>query len=393
MRKFLALYIILLLPTLLFAQMDIDYAPSRVSVELPHESFKTFEIKDDYFSEAKFRADKIALRKQRNTLEVSPGLEASLNTLNDAWIETSGGANTISATTTLYLRHKYTKNRLSVESYFSAVFGYYRVNVERTAEDGSTYEEAVWYKNQDAFSFSVSPSLSMARNWSYGATFSFRSQFANGYVSSTSQEDIHLKSAFLSPAYLTMSLGINYQSPSEKFPIKVTLSPLALNSIFVRNKEVRQNAIYQYSKHEASNFKYTDPYGVSPYESSKFEGGSSLQFDFDRTFGQRSTVRYMTSLYSFYGWISNVTYSNIYKDYATYEDAVADWDETASCAKPLYVIKPTVRWLNRVELKATKLLYTNINFELYYNRAQNSGVQTKTILSLGLSYKFSNNAT
>ncbi len=329
------------------------------------------------------------LRKERNTLEISTGLEASLNSLNTAWQETSGGENAISVSTSLFLKHTYKKDKLTVESRLSAVFGYYKINVERTI-DGLTKEEGVWYKNQDEFDFSVSPSILISKNWSYGATVSFRSQFANGYVSSSSQEDIHLKSGFLSPAYLNVSAGVIYNSPKEKFPIKVTISPLAMNSIFVKSSEVRQNALYQYSEHIQDNWVYSDPYGVSPYEKSKFEGGSSLQLDFDRTFGKKETVRYITSLFSFYGWISNVAYDNLYKNYSAYETAMEEWDSSSKESKPLYALAPTVRWTNRIELKATRMLYTNVSFELYYDRAQNSGVQTKTILSLGLAYKFLN---
>ncbi len=196
----------------------------------------------------------------------------------------------------------------------------------------------------------------------------------------------------MSPGYLTMSLGVNYICTKEKFPLKITLSPVAINAIFVKDEQVRQNALYQYKSHDdEDNWKYSDPYGVSPYESSKIEGGSSVQFDFDRTFGRKATVRYITSLYSFYGWISNVTYANLYTDYDQYKTAIEEWESDSSIStKPLYAVIPTVRWTNRVELKATRMLYTNLNFELYYDRAQNTGIQTKTVLSLGVSYKFTN---
>ncbi len=49
-----------------------------------------------------------------------------------------------------------------------------------------------------------------------------------------------------------------------------------------------------------------------------------------------------------------------------------------------------VRWTNTIDIKATKYLSTTFNFELYYNRAQNVKVQTKMLLSVGLSYTFKN---
>ncbi|MDE7344879.1 MAG: DUF3078 domain-containing protein, partial [Alistipes sp.] len=58
--------------------------------------------------------------------------------------------------------------------------------------------------------------------------------------------------------------------------------------------------------------------------------------------------------------------------------------------KPNLPIHPTVRWTNTIDIKATKYLSTTLSFELYYNRAQNVDVQTKTLLSVGLAYTFKN---
>ena len=49
-----------------------------------------------------------------------------------------------------------------------------------------------------------------------------------------------------------------------------------------------------------------------------------------------------------------------------------------------------MRWTNTIDIKATKFITTTLSFELYYNRAQNVDVQTKTLLSVGLTYTFKN---
>ena len=79
--------------------------------------------------------------------------------------------------------------------------------------------EGVWFKNQDEFVVSVAPSFKMSENWSYGSILNFRSQFVNGYKSRTEQKKEHLKSKFMTPGYLDISLGITYKSPQKKFPI------------------------------------------------------------------------------------------------------------------------------------------------------------------------------
>ena len=58
--------------------------------------------------------------------------------------------------------------------------------------------------------------------------------------------------------------------------------------------------------------------------------------------------------------------------------------------KPRLPIHPTVRWENTLEIKATKYLSTKVSFQLYYNRAQNVDVQTRTLLQVGLTYTFKN---
>ncbi len=331
-------------------------------------------------------SEREAQRKERNTLEVSAGIEGTLNNLNSAWIETSGGDNTISAAATLFLKHKFVKDKFTLESTLKAGYGYYNISVDRYNADGSTYEENVWYKNQDEFEINFAPSYTMTKNWSYSANVNFRSQFSNGYVSSSSQESINLQSGFLAPAYLDVAVGLSYQCPNEKFPIKVSISPLATSGVIVANSKIQDNAAYGFGANE--DWAYAEAYGVSPDNKSQFDGGSAIQIDFDRTFGEKATFRYLTTLYSFYGWISNVAYDNLYTDYAEYQAAAEAY--SGSGKAPKYAVTPTVRWSNKVEIKATKYLYTNVNFELYYDRSQNFKVQTKTLLSLGVSYKFKN---
>ena len=80
----------------------------------------------------------------------------------------------------------------------------------------------------------------MAKNWTYGSIFKFRSQFVNGYVSRTEQERRHLKSTFMTPGYLDLSFGLTYNCPVKRFPIVVNLSPLSLNATFAESDWIRR---------------------------------------------------------------------------------------------------------------------------------------------------------
>ena len=257
------------------------------------------------------------------------------------------------------------------------------MNVE-VEDNGVTSSQGIWFKNQDEFQITTSPAYSLGKNWAIASIIKFRSQFANGYVSRSQQTVNDRKSTFMAPGYLDVSGGFTYTCPSQKFPIKVNVSPLALSAIFVESASIRNNVWDDKPGWQA--------YGlVNPDQSSKYEGGSSIQIDFDRTFGKKGVFRYRTTLFSFMGWLSNLNSKNRYSNFDNYKNAVQAWENSGEIGnKPTLTIHPTVRWENTLDIKATKYLSTTFNFQLYYNRAQNYDIQTQLLLSVGLTYTFNN---
>lgn len=356
------------------AQISIDEVNAEQQSVTFQDKLKSTPVDVDYFSLARYKAERAAIRKERNYLEFGGGLQGALTSYNDPWIATSGGDNSIALVATFNLKHIFTKDLFTIETKFNAKLGYNRMKV--TVDDK---EEGIWFKNQDEFEISTAPSFKMTKNWSYGVIAKFRSQFVNGYKSRTEQEEKDLKSKFMTPAYLDISLGITYKSPKEKFPITVNMSPLALNATFAESDLIRKDNGFAYGIED-------------PDKTSKYEGGSSVQIDFDRTFGKTGYLRYRTMLYGFYGWISDIGQRNKISDYSKYLEAFKKWNagDKNIKDKPRLPIHPIVRWTNTIDIKATKFLSTTLSFELYYNRAQNVDVQTKTLLSVGLTYTFKN---
>lgn len=368
------------------AQISIDEVKAEPQDVKFHDELKSTSVDVDYFSLARYRAERAAIRKERNDLEVSAGLQGTLTSYNDPWISVSGGDNSVALVASFNLRHLFKKNLFSIETKLSAKLGYNRMKVETTNENNESVSNGVWFKNQDEFVFWVNPAFKLAKNWSYGSTFQFRSQFVNGYKSRTEQEREHLKSSFLSPGYLDISLGLTYKSPQPKFPIAVNISPVAMSAVFIESSRIRSNSW-------DSNKPGWESYGLaSESKTSKYEGGSSVEINFDRTFGKTGYLRYRTTIYSFYGWISDIGQPNKYNDYNRYLDALRTWEQNGSdpLAKPRLALHPTVRWTNTLDIRATKFLTTTLSFQLYYNRAQNICVQTETLLSVGLTYTFKN---
>lgn len=362
------------------AQISVDKVDVQQDQVKFEDRMRSVEIGSDYFSPARYRAERAAIRKERNFLEFGGGLQGALTAYNDPWVDVSGGDNSIALVGSLFLHHTFTKNLFTVETKFDAKLAYNRMKVEY--EDGG--EQGIWFKNQDEFAVSIAPSFKMSKNWSYGAIFKFRSQFVNGYKSRTEQEEEHMKSKFMSPGYLDLSFGITYKSPSAKFPIQVNMSPVAMSATFVESDLIRRDNGFSYGIED-------------PSKTSKYEGGSSIQIDFDRTFGKSGVLRYRTTLYSFFGWISDIGQKNRISDYSEYLDAYEKWQDANDTTvgheitdKPRLPIHPTVRWENTIDIKATKYLSTTLSFQLYYNRAQNVDVQTQTLLSVGLTYTFKN---
>lgn len=366
------------------AQISIDRVEPQSGEVSFADSIRRQQVERDAFSLAKYRAERAAIRKERNYLEFGGGLQGALTSYNDPWIATSGGDNSIALVATFNLKHIFTKDLFTIETKFNAKLGYNRMKV--TVDDK---EEGIWFKNQDEFEISTAPSFKMTKNWSYGVIAKFRSQFVNGYKSRTEQEEADLKSKFMTPAYLDISLGITYKSPEKKFPITVNMSPLAMNATFAENDWIRKRQVDK----DGNEIKPAYPYGIEdPDRTSKYEGGSSVQIDFDRTFGKTGYLRYRTMLYGFYGWISDIGQRNKISDYSKYLEAFEKWNagDKNIKDKPRLPIHPIVRWTNTIDIKATKFLSTTLSFELYYNRAQNVDVQTKTLLSVGLTYTFKN---
>ena len=366
------------------AQISIDEVNAEQQSVTFQDKLKSTSVDVDYFNLARYKAERAAIRKERNYLEFGGGLQGALTSYNDPWIATSGGDNSIALVATFNLKHIFTKDLFTIETKFNAKLGYNRMKV--TVDDK---EEGIWFKNQDEFEISTAPSFKMTKNWSYGVIAKFRSQFVNGYKSRTEQEEADLKSKFMTPAYLDISLGITYKSPEKKFPITVNMSPLALNATFAENDWIRKRQVDK----DGNEIKPAYPYGIEdPDRTSKYEGGSSVQIDFDRTFGKTGYLRYRTMLYGFYGWISDIGQRNKISDYSKYLEAFEKWNagDKKIKDKPRLPIHPIVRWTNTIDIKATKFLSTTLSFELYYNRAQNVDVQTKTLLSVGLTYTFKN---
>ena len=370
------------------AQATVESATPQEQVTFSNE-IKTEKEAPAFQSEAQIKAEKAAIRKERNTIEFNATLNGSLSHFNNSWQSVNGTTNTITGVGNILFTHQFKKDKFVLDNKVTVKLGYtYNFYEEGAGENSIT-------KSQDEWFISTSPAYKMSSQWNVGGSISLRSQFANGATKNSSH--------IFAPAYLIASVGFTYVCPKEKFPIKINVSPLSLNATFVTNEAVRSyyysvadngldnlralyptyddyvNAKASGTLDESDEMKdlYNKPYAFGltlENGNGRYEGGSSVQIDFDKTFGKKGIFRYRTTLYSFYGWINEVSQQIASKNTGVQYESIA----------------PTVRWENTIDIKATKYFSTQFYFQLYYNKAQSKQIQTQTVLGVGLSYTFKN---
>lgn len=383
MKRFFTLF------AALTACVCVANAQASVESATPQEQVKfTNEVKTDnaapaFKSEAQIKAEKAAVRKERNKVEFNATLNGSLSHFNTHWQKVNGTTNTITGVGNILFTHQFKKGKFVLDNKLTGKLGYTYNFFDDSSKNDVT-------KSQDEWFISTSPAYKMSNSWNVGGSISLRSQFANG----TKSNDLP-SSQFFAPAYLIASVGFTYVCPKAKFPIKINIAPLSLNATFVTSKAVRDYYFTSKGFTDANGNAVTydqylaNPKGLltpdqrnTPYAygltlengNGRYEGGSSIQVDFDRTFGKKGVFRYRTTLYSFYGWINEVSQQS------TSRRTGVEYEHIA----------PTVRWENTIDIKATKYFSTQLYFQLYYNKAQSKQVQTQTVLGVGLSYTFKN---
>ena len=337
----------------------------------------------EYYSEAKAKLERQRIRKERNTLEMTFKLQGTMTSYNDAWTATKGGDNAITVLGSFNMTHTYKKNEFSNNTQINAKYGYNRLRVD--TDEGS---EGVWFNNIDEFWLQVQPKLALNKKWSYTALFKFKSQFSNSYLSRTNQTKDDVITGFLAPGNLDFSVGMDFASANAKFPIKVSLFPLSGNGVVANNELVER---YYRNKNAVSWF------GVDIDKNFLFTGGSSVKFEFKRSWGKNNWFTYDTNLYCYYGWITNVSNLPKIRKYDEYVDALEKWQAEGSpeglAPKSVArheMLHPTVDWRNSVRIRASKYMETELTVNMYYDKAQNRDIMLKSFLSLGLTYTFRN---
>lgn len=217
------------------------------------------ELKTEFVTPAQKRAERLALRKERNTFEINASLTLQ-QTQFENWV--SGGDNTFSGSAKFYFRHQHKRKRLGFDSKFDALYGL-------------NYIEKKMFKNQDKFQYNFLTTWDIHSNWSYSAELELRSQFTAGRKSRT---DKTKTSTFMAPGYLKLAVGFTF----DKAPFKMTVSPVGGNATFMLDDSLSLKGLN----------------GVPKGAKSKWQVGPSIRINYDQYFFKK-VVRIRSEVYSF----------------------------------------------------------------------------------------------
>jgi hypothetical protein len=119
----------------------------------------------------------------------------------------------------------------------------------------------------------------VSKKWNVAALFNFRTQLANGYTYSDDKKT--LSSSFLSPAYLLLSLGLDYK-PTKN--LSVFISPATARWVIVRDDSLSAKGLY----------------GVTPGEKTHSEFGAFTSVEYLKDLNKTVSYKGRLDLFSNY---------------------------------------------------------------------------------------------
>lgn len=245
-----------------------------------------------------------------------------------------GGDNAISTNVQLNLFANYTKAKNAWDNTLKLEYGLLKQGNAGTR------------KSIDKIDFVTKYGHQASEKWYYTALLDFKTQFAKGYNYGKNEGDMDVKvSNFLAPAYLLLSLGMDYK-PNETF--SAYLSPVTVKTTIVNDDDLSDAGAF----------------GVDPGDKIRTEFGALSKITLKKTVAKNVDLKSTLDLFTAYDTFGNID----------------------------------VNWDLMINMKVNEFLTASINTTLVYDDdveyvnkdGVNKGVkvQFKEILGIGLSYKF-----
>ena len=259
---------------------------------------------------------------------------SSLNFVQSSYSNwAAGGKNAIAGTASGNLKLIYRKEKLTWENTLDLAYGL-------------TYQGSDRSKNNDKIDFSSKIGYLAFKNWSYTFLGTFKSQFDKGYAKYPVVDDALYNSRFAAPAYIGLSLGMDYK-PCPNFSL--VISPVSSKFTLVLDDTLSKLGVF----------------GVHPGKHAYYEFGAYLKSTYSKKLHANIDLNTKLELFS-----------NLLKNP---ENLHANWELS-------------------LNMKVTKFISTKIELQLLYDdkiKIRNddgtqSGpkVQFKEVLGIVFSYSF-----
>lgn len=206
------------------------------------------------------------------------------------WNWAAGGYNTLTLSIGADANATYSKELVSWANRLQLQYGFLwsadKENLLQKSNDLIKFESRLAYK------------ILKDSKWNYTASFDFRSQFTDSYDSYKQDEqsgkwDGTLKSSFLSPAYSTMALGMEW-TPTDWF--NVNIAPLTGGFTICTKEELRKKYGMKLKEPEL------DPLVGSNYHSQLFQFGAQIKVNYRTSIND--VFKYETQLVLFTDYLN-----------------------------------------------------------------------------------------
>lgn len=243
----------------------------------------------------------------------------------------AGGENSYSADGQFNFFANYNKNKTSWVNTLDLAYGLVKIQDDDLK------------KSNDQINFESKFGYDAGKHWNYSLMFNFRTQFAEGYNYDT--EPRTLISDFMAPAYLSLSLGMDFQ-PNEH--LSVFLSPLSGKTTILNNDSLSDAGAF----------------GVSPGNSAFHEYGALIK------------IKYGHEV------MKNINFTTKADFFSAYNNSPENID---------------VNWEMAINMKVNKYFTTQVRTHLIYDHdteiTNDAGmlaprVQFKEAFGFGIAYSF-----